>query len=227
MFCATCGTEIPDGTERCPECGAEIPSRIAAPLSAVEAVHTRAVEGGKITRPSIMRAALLLAALVVIVIFGVITAGIMHLTATPPPPPSIVQDDGVSPKLGKPLEGSRLADGPTTVAPQDAQKLEEQAKEADEQNDGFVLPESSEHALTPGDIEGLTAEQLLIARNEIYARHGRKFKMELLQQHFGEMPWYNGTIDPDDFDESQLTSIERQNISTLMNREQELGSPYI
>ena len=43
------------------------------------------------------------------------------------------------------------------------------------ETDDYILPQSSTEVLTEEDIEGLSAEELLLARNEIYARHGRKF----------------------------------------------------
>ncbi len=54
-----------------------------------------------------------------------------------------------------------------------------------------------------------------LAKNEIYARHGRKFKDEALQNFFNNRPWYNGTVEPDQFDESVLSDIERKNVEFL------------
>lgn len=40
----------------------------------------------------------------------------------------------------------------------------------------YILPQSAERRLTEADLEGLSHQQLCLARNEIYARHGRRFK---------------------------------------------------
>lgn len=85
---------------------------------------------------------------------------------------------------------------------------------------GYILPDSSSRQLTESDLLGLTSEQLRIARNEIYARHGRKFQDEELQAYFDSQPWYNGTIEPAQFDDmSLLSQLERSNLEVIKKRE--------
>lgn len=86
-----------------------------------------------------------------------------------------------------------------------------------------ILPESASRLLTEADLENLTQEDLRIARNEIYARHGRKFLDEGLQEYFNGKSWYNGTIEPDDFKEDMLSEIERTNEDTIVNYETKMG----
>lgn len=87
----------------------------------------------------------------------------------------------------------------------------------------FVLPNSSTEPISITDVEGLTQYQCLIARNEIYARHGRKFKDQGLQEYFNNCSWYNGTIEPDDFQESYLSDLERENEEIIVGYEEEMG----
>ena len=63
--------------------------------------------------------------------------------------------------------------------------------------------------------ENMTSEDLRLAKNEIYARHGRRFKDSELQAYFDSQPWYNGTIEPEAFDEGVLNEIEKDNIKIL------------
>lgn len=85
---------------------------------------------------------------------------------------------------------------------------------------GYILPDSSSRQLTASDLAGLTSEQLRIARNEIYARHGRKFNDDELQAYFNSQTWYNGTIEPNQFDDmSLLSEIERKNLEVIKDRE--------
>ncbi len=49
-----------------------------------------------------------------------------------------------------------------------------------------------------------------MARNEIYARHGRKFKDKTLQKYFDEKSWYEGEYEPDEFQETWLSLLERK-----------------
>ena len=57
-------------------------------------------------------------------------------------------------------------------------------------NSEFIMPESSFRILTNEDVLGLSVETLRLARNEIYARHGRTFKDASLNEYFGAKSWY-------------------------------------
>ena len=56
--------------------------------------------------------------------------------------------------------------------------------------DSYVIPTSSQKLLTEADLAGLTKAQLDLARNEIFARHGRVFKRQELQKYFESKTWY-------------------------------------
>lgn len=81
-------------------------------------------------------------------------------------------------------------------------------------------------ALAPGDMElfedkliapqmlhGLSLNELRLLRNEVYARHGRQFRAEWLQQYFWGQPWYQ----PDgSFSDEQLSGPDKQNVETIV-----------
>src|SRR5215208_3759634 len=93
-------------------------------------------------------------------------------------------------------------------------------------------------ALLPGDMEffenkaiteemlhGLSLHELRLLRNEVYARHGRMFRAEWLQQHFFFQPWYT----PDEnFKDESLSGNDKLNVETIVKYEnkihQELGT---
>lgn len=79
----------------------------------------------------------------------------------------------------------------------------------------YVCPDSSSRLLTEDDLWGMSAQQLRIARNEIYARHGRIFTSEDLQNYFNACSWYVGTIPASQFSESLLNDIEKKNVAFL------------
>ena len=83
----------------------------------------------------------------------------------------------------------------------------------------YILPFSSDILLTEEDIAFLSEDELRIARNEIYARHGRIFKDEDMQAYFDAQPWYFGYIQPEDFSESMLSDIERANVELIQTYE--------
>ena len=78
---------------------------------------------------------------------------------------------------------------------------------AEHGNAGSVGWFISERVLSFADIYMLSQSDIRIAKNEIYARHGRKFASEDLQLYFSEMEWYHGTIEPDAFDPSVFNEI--------------------
>lgn len=87
----------------------------------------------------------------------------------------------------------------------------------------YVLPTSDSEYLTREDLVGLTAEECRLARNEIYARHGRMFLDEELQSYFNSFDWYHPTIEPDDFQESILNQYEIANRDLIVTYETEQG----
>lgn len=92
----------------------------------------------------------------------------------------------------------------------------------------FVLPDSSSRLYSTSELEGLSNWDLYVARNEIYARHGRRFHKDDLQSYFNGQSWYTPLYSPEQFDSmGLLSSIEQQNASTILSLEQARGSQYI
>ena len=86
-----------------------------------------------------------------------------------------------------------------------------------------LLPDSSIRYLTNKDLEGFTAEMCRLARNELFARHGRKFKDEMLQEYFNACSWYEGTVEPDEFDDDVFNSYEVANRDLIIQYEMDRG----
>lgn len=85
----------------------------------------------------------------------------------------------------------------------------------------YILPDSDKRYLTRSDLVSLTDEELRIARNEIYARHGRKFNDSSLQNYFNSCSWYVGTVEPDDFNTSWFNDYEMKNKDFILSYEEE------
>ena len=88
--------------------------------------------------------------------------------------------------------------------------------------DGMIIPDSDSRKLTEDDLKFLDKGELRIARNEIYARHGRKFTSEDLQNHFNSMDWYFPMVEASDFDESVLNEYEKYNLNFISKYEKTL-----
>lgn len=96
------------------------------------------------------------------------------------------------------------------------------SQEAEAIDSQYILPKSDKEKLSRADVEGLSKEQLRLARNEIYARHGMIFGVEDLDQYFATKSWYKPTISFTDFDNKvEMSIVEEQNIILIQQVEKE------
>lgn len=91
----------------------------------------------------------------------------------------------------------------------------------------YILPESATRTYSASELSAYSNWELYLARNEIYARHGRLFQNADLQEYFNSQPWYHGTISPNSFDDSVLSSTEAANANTIKSVEASRGSSYL
>ncbi|MGD6890165.1 TcaA 3rd/4th domain-containing protein [Bacillus mobilis] len=80
---------------------------------------------------------------------------------------------------------------------------------------GFIFPDSDIRKLTSTDLTYLSKEQLKIARNEIYARHGHIFQTKDMQVYFSKQSWYR----ENPYFSGTLTTIESYNVELIKSRE--------
>lgn len=91
------------------------------------------------------------------------------------------------------------------------------------EKEGWIFADSNTILLTERDLADLSAEECKIARNEIYARHGRKFKDPFLQSYFNSCEWYQGTVEADNFNEQNLNETELANRNLIAAYEAKKG----
>jgi serine/threonine protein kinase len=73
----------------------------------------------------------------------------------------------------------------------------------------------SERAIGDQDLDGKSALELDIMRNEVFARYGRRFQSPELQSYFKNQPWYEPRYALNNFPEDLLTPIELQNVQYI------------
>ncbi|XCP84529.1 YARHG domain-containing protein [Roseburia hominis] len=95
--------------------------------------------------------------------------------------------------------------------------------EEPKENPDYIIADSNSRYVSVSELEGLSKEELSRARNEIYARHGRKFKDAGLQSYFDSKAWYSGTVNPDDFSDGMLNEYEKKNAETILSYEKSKG----
>ena len=85
--------------------------------------------------------------------------------------------------------------------------------------DEYIIPDSDVCKITKSEVLALSKEERWIAKNEIYARYGRMFNNQDLQEYFDGLDWYIPTTSPDDFDESVFSKVEKYNVRLLAKYE--------
>lgn len=86
---------------------------------------------------------------------------------------------------------------------------------------GYILPESSTRVYSVSELTsmGLSRSQLTLAKNEIYARHGRGFNTDWIRNYFQSQSWYTQTYTAEEGsngrDAQVLNSVETQNVANL------------
>lgn len=83
----------------------------------------------------------------------------------------------------------------------------------------FIFYDSSVRYLSEAELVGLSDYELRIARNEIYARHGRIFNSVDLSDEFNSKSWYEETVPAERFDyayaQKVFNEIEITNIDLI------------
>lgn len=92
----------------------------------------------------------------------------------------------------------------------------------------YVIPVSSIMKLESYHMANLSDNELWIARNEIYARHGKLFKNEYLQAYFNACSWYQPKEGKTDVSERELNEMELANLDLIVAAESayEMAHPY-
>ena len=83
----------------------------------------------------------------------------------------------------------------------------------------YILPESNTRYLSYDEISSLDKETLRLARNEIYARHGRIFTSEDLNTYFSSKSWYHGTVPQESFSDDVFNEFEKANLELITQAE--------
>ncbi|PGL71471.1 YARHG domain-containing protein [Bacillus sp. AFS055030] len=94
-------------------------------------------------------------------------------------------------------------------------KKETKVTEEEKQSTDYVLPDSNSRKLTSADLNKLARNELRLARNEIFARHGLVFKSSDLTIYFSSKSWYK----PNPAYGGELNDIEKYNLNLIKSRE--------
>ena len=194
MKCSNCGREIKKEERFCPYCGSE----------------------NKKTKKKNKWLTGVMGLIVVCIIFG-IAAGAMNLNKK-----EDAKKDTASNTEKATEKQTTAASTKTAVSTETAstKQTKNNTQAADDQQDEtenseYILPESDTRYVDQDEIDQLTKNEVRLAINEIYARHGRIFENSELREYFESKDWNDGTIEPEDFDEDVLNQYEKANVKLL------------
>lgn len=84
----------------------------------------------------------------------------------------------------------------------------------------YEIPVSSILSLEEYNVVNLTNNELWIARNEIYARHGKVFQNEYLASYFEACSWYEAKEGKNEVSERELNEVEIANLKLIVAAEE-------
>ena len=85
-----------------------------------------------------------------------------------------------------------------------------------ESSSSYLLPHSDVIKLSESELTYFNKDELRLARNEIFARHGYVFKSDELESYFAEKTWYY----PDPYYDGSLNNIEEYNVKLIEDLEE-------
>ena len=87
--------------------------------------------------------------------------------------------------------------------------------ESQTMNSIYLLPDANTYYISESEISWMTDNELLLARNEFYARRGRKFDTKFIKDYFKAQGWYKGKIKAQNFSPAVFNKYEQANIDYI------------
>ncbi len=88
----------------------------------------------------------------------------------------------------------------------------------------YIFPDSDQKYLSEDEVRSVTAEEISVGRNEIFARHGYIFKDEGIKAYFENTSWYEGVVPADQFNaDAVFNDFEKKNVELIKRIEDEIN----
>lgn len=107
---------------------------------------------------------------------------------------------------------------------QETATKEKETEAVEDTRSEYIFADADTRYLTQEEVDKLSLQAVCYAKNEIYARHGRKFLSTELQEYFNDKSWYQGTVEAEKFSPSVFNKYESDNIQILVKAEEKLRS---
>lgn len=202
-FCPECGNRNSISYEFCSECGYSFKDR------ADDTVLTAAVK---------KKHSGIIISIVVFVVLIIIGVGVYSYLDRDNKKTEVANVIPTSDVQSTPAAQVTTEPAPNAVTDEVLNKIPDYAD--DDMRAQYIFPDSDKEMINIRSFEYLSAPELELARNEIYARHGRQFQTDYIQQYFNNRPWYK--VNPNynyDNEDSMLTQIELENVRMIAAEE--------
>ena len=113
---------------------------------------------------------------------------------------------------------------PENQETEETETEEKETESAEDTRSEYIFADADIRYLTQEEVDKLSLQAVCYAKNEIYARHGRKFLSTELQEYFNDKSWYQGTVEAEKFSPSVFNKYESDNIQILVKAEEKLRS---
>mgnify|MGYP000018368440 CR=1 FL=1 len=220
-FCTYCGAKMPKDIKFCTSCGKAFKSA-TAPMNTTDSVEDKRIEQNEKNnektsiKPKKNKKGLLLGIVGITVVIILILYFIGRGTDTD------LNPNNTEGTLEKNSLYNSTQEIETIFEEQSSEMIMETESMTESENSfetsEYILPDSNTRYLTEGDVEGLSKDEIRIAINEIYARHGRMFQTEDLNAYFSSKSWYEPKYSAEEFsaiESSIMNDYEKKNIEFL------------
>ena len=206
--CRSCGASVPAGYARCTACGADL--RAAGRVVPERKSHTGLIIG-------ILCAILAAIGIFAVLFFTGALDGLLGVKADKTEDAAVPAEVQTETRTESETEAEMPSPSPSEAPTPSPTPESEEPEEPD-----YLLPDSSTRRITEEDLRDLSWRELCLARNEIFARHGRTFETPEIAEYFNSKDWYDGR-----YGDVSLSSLEAENVNFILSYEiQHYGRSY-
>ena len=205
MFCEKCGTTIAEGQTVCPNCGT---STLGTPKA-------------KKINPMIH----IILGVMIVAVVACIVVMLVSTRVTYKEQALEEQTENEIAMEKKEVKSPNVQQVNLSILSTKVGEPEEEPENLETESE-YIFEDSNVRFLEEDEIYALTKEEMRIARNEIYARLGRKFTDEALQEYFEGKSWYEPIYEAKEFDsmgDDIFNEYEFANKNLISEIEAELG----
>lgn len=225
MYCRKCGAKNVDQAKYCAKCGCSLVNNQPKAINNKESISesNRVIDSNKVPdTKNKKKLKMLVAGLIILCIatVGTITYKVLinklgsNIGSKDKQRSSDIGNSEKNAKNSTIVSGESVVkeiDNNSLNSPSISSKSDKQVAENVKVNTDFILPNSSTVELQETELGNLTKEQLALARNEVYARHGLVFNTQYIKSYFESKSWYHA----DPSYKGDISNIENFNIQLI------------